>query len=394
VTTVGVVVCGWHLNNVRTYSRLAGEARRCPGLRFELSVACHRRPAEVGPGLRRRLAGLGWALHFFPNEGWDWGAFQQFAHRQLSGSEGSDYYLFRHDDVAVRAFGFVEAFLARIRRGAKVVGNGDPRLHRFRMRKDYPEDVLWAERFGVRIGCDECGFVRGSCFFTTRDVVEQVLARIPIKKGKDMLLANSSLRVFGALTTDLWGIGAFDGLGNRPLSSPYLTEAERGHFVKPLRTRAKEFLYPHVNRTVVKRFLGWQKVPPAAPGDGLKVHLDCGDTCLRGYLNVDPRNPLAEWSADMSAVSFEADSVFEILLLHPRESVGARSGRAELGRLHGYLKPGGRLVLEVARGEGPGSWLHPSSLESLLGAAGFRRVVWERAAHRPARRFARVVAIK
>lgn len=296
-----IVVCGWHFKTSKLYRQLVDEVTLYNSQVIPTSqlstmfyVASHKPISSIDATSIATITSLGWNLLHFPNEGWDWGAYQQFLLWQRQNQRIlTDYYLFLHDDIHIRKHGFLAAFLERVAIGSKVIGNGTAVQKPDRVRTDYPEDVIWATLNGFPITVDSWSVVRGSCLFTIRDVAETVLLQMPIKKGKDILLANSSLRVFGGLVAQTYGPSAIDYLGHCPRTSPYLEEEYRGN------QNPKPLNFHHIfawclDKSVIGRlflnYLKSKRIPPPIILKGLKINLSLGEDSLPGYLNIDVRN--------------------------------------------------------------------------------------------------------
>lgn len=77
----------------------------------------------------------------------------------------------------------------------------------------------------------------------------------------------------------------------------------------------------------------------------MRLNLGCGHEPLEGWTNVDLYAEEADVKADISQLSgYDAD---EIRLSHVLEHFSWRETSAVLERLHGCLKPGGRIDVEV-----------------------------------------------
>jgi hypothetical protein len=86
-----------------------------------------------------------------------------------------------------------------------------------------------------------------------------------------------------------------------------------------------------------------------------RVHLGCGDTYRSGYLNVDlpPAEGVASGTSrpdlqcDVTQVDCPPATLAEIRLHHLFEHFERAQALALLIRWHGWLRPGGRLVIET-----------------------------------------------
>jgi hypothetical protein len=343
--TLSIVVCGWHFKNPELYRKLKLEASAVGELTTRLFIASHRGENEIDPSLREALEADGWRLLYFENQGWDWGAYQQFAQWQCAEGSLSDAYLFVHDDIIVRKPGLVAALIDKAAAGVQVVGNAVPMYPALNNPRYYPEDVIWAERQGVTIRSDHWDLVRGSLVFTTRAVVEKVLAKMPVKRGRRIELANASLRVFAAMVMDEFGPGTVAYLGDIPRESDYVIEQERGGARASLRSRIRAAI-PSVVRRRIQRARGFGKVDPVERGSGLKLNLGSGMDSLPGYLNVARYSPIADIDEDIFDLEFEPGSVAEVLMVHVIEHIEIDAMIPLLETIHRWLRPSGQLILE------------------------------------------------
>jgi hypothetical protein len=344
--TLSIVVCGWHFQNQNLYRALTAEAEAYSTLETHCFVASHRAADQIESKLAGDLSESGFEVVHFENEGWDWGGYHQFVHWQSNERELSDYYLFLHDDIILRKPGLLGALLERVERGAQVVGNAvpmDPGVH---VRKNYPEDMLWAENNDVKIEAQRWDVVRGSCVFTTRAVVERVLMRMPIKKGGQRIeLANSSLRVFAAMVADEFGPEAVAYLGTTPRESEYITEEERGGAPASLRERVRQAIPPALRRRIAKA-RGFSQVDPVLQGTGMKLNLGSGMDSLPGYYNIDFCSPIADFNSDIFELEFEPGSISEVIMLHVIEHIEQADMVPLFKTIHTWLRPGGQLIME------------------------------------------------
>jgi SAM-dependent methyltransferase len=350
--TISIVICGWHFGNPRLFEQLIKEAAAGDELAAGFYVASHKAEVEVDRDLLAQIRQLGWRVLFFENEGWEWGAYQQFLRWQAAECGLSDYYLFIHDDVIIKRGGFLTECLNKIRGGASVVGNSTPRPFSGKKSVFYPEDVFWSKLKGFPIGADDWRIVRGSFIFTTRRIAEQVLIKMPIKTGPPMERANSSLRVFGGLVAHTFGGDAITYLGENPLESDYVVEEERGgkHPPRTLKSRIKRLLPPwlgeYISRMIRTRSLGIGLAPPIPRGTGLRLNVGCGQKPLCGYVNLDIDSPCAEMQADIRELDFEEGSIAEILMVHVIEHFEADEAEELIRKMFRWLRKDGQLILE------------------------------------------------
>ena len=79
----------------------------------------------------------------------------------------------------------------------------------------------------------------------------------------------------------------------------------------------------------------------------VKINLGCGNKILPGYLNVDLYNRQAEMRADIRKITFPENYADEVLGVHVIEHINRAEGSVLIERAAGWLKPGGKLVLET-----------------------------------------------
>jgi predicted SAM-dependent methyltransferase len=89
-------------------------------------------------------------------------------------------------------------------------------------------------------------------------------------------------------------------------------------------------------------------------GEPLRLHLGCGEQRLDGYANIDyppsehtVMRTVADLHADIAALVLPDRSVDEVRLHHVFEHFSRVAALALLIRWHGWLKPGGKLVIET-----------------------------------------------
>lgn len=342
---LSVIICGWHFKNGDIYRKLINEVKYC-NKSAKYFIASHKKQGEIDNTFLSAISQLGWNVLYFENEGWDWGAYQQFLIWQKNNDALSDYYLFLHDDIEVKKHGFIKVFLEKIQDGYNVVGNSIPVTNERRFKLFYPEDVLWAEINGFPIKSNEWCLVRGSCFFTTKDVADNILLKMPIKKGINLESANSSARILGGLVSDRWGEKSIGYIGNKPRSSAYIGEEFRGNKNRSTKELVKSLIRPYINKTLIKRMLRFRKVAPVKRGTGLKLNLGCGTRYLNGYFNIDIDSPYADMQANILDLEFEENSIAEVLVVHVIEHIECLKVPSLLKKMYTWLKVEGQLVLE------------------------------------------------
>ncbi len=375
-----IAVCGWHFKYLEFYTSITQEVDEQEEFSdVSLYVASHKPPNLIAPSFLQRINSLGWNILYFDNEGWDWGAYQQFIRWHQDTHGLSDYYLLLQDDVKVKNKGFLRAFLEKVKSGAKVVGNGTTVQKAERVAKDYPEDLIWSRNNGFPISISQWDVVRGSCLFATKAVAEHVLSVMPIKKGSDILLANSSLRIFGALVAERFGMDAIDYLGTEPRQSPFFEEEYRGN--APPNTGISRFFTASccaLAAKIVKRIANSKTIPFIEPGTGLKLHIGRGDEPRPGYLNIDSIHPHADILAEFPKLQFENEILAEIVFTHLPERDDLQLTEI-LADCFNWLRNDGQLIVEVSsknwRENFSTSWTIDDSI-ALLKKTGFSQVFY------------------
>lgn len=365
--TLSIVVCGWHFQNVALFAALRQEAASQTQLDARFYVASHKSAAEVDPALIRQLQSDRWQVLWFENEGWEWMAYQQFMRHQEKNGESSDYYLFLHDDIEIRKPGYIGRCMEMVAEGVRLVGNSPSAAPETQSKVYFPEDALLIENTWGPLKVDRWKVVRGSFFFTTQEIAREILGKMPVKRGKRIELANASLRIFGALVTDRYGLESIRYLGDAPRSSEYVYEEFRGG--AQARKRLRDLL-PRAVKRALKAIRYGREGPDLPPGFGLKINLGCGNDPLPRYFNVDfsaPPTPVPAEVADGNPASRKADyfnadyadananvleltfadgSLAEIMLIHVVEHLNRRDAELMVRKFHRWLKPGGQLVME------------------------------------------------
>jgi len=225
---LSIVVVGWHFKNSSIYKKLMNETELYNNLEVKCYIASHKKKIEIDENIIDHFARSKWKLLYFKNEGWDWGAYQQFLIWQKNNTLFSDYYLFLHDDIEIKNSGFIKVFIEQIQNGAKVVGNGIECSSNNHWKLTHPEIISWSQANNFPIEINAWRWVRGSCFFTTRSVARDILTKMPIKKGASIRLGNWSEIIFAGLVTSKYGEKSIEYIGKSQRKSFYIEEEERG----------------------------------------------------------------------------------------------------------------------------------------------------------------------
>jgi hypothetical protein len=80
-----ITVCGWHFKYLEEfYSAIVQEVNEQDRFNdVSLYVASHKQPDAINPSFLQGISSIGWNVLYFDNEGWDWGAYQQFIRWQI-----------------------------------------------------------------------------------------------------------------------------------------------------------------------------------------------------------------------------------------------------------------------------------------------------------------------
>ena len=215
---IAFCVTGWHYP-IDFYTKI----KNIPGV--DLFILSHKAKSDL-PGFILETI-LPQNILIKPNLGYDWGCFQQFL--ETGYWKSYDYIFFMHDDIDIIRTDFIDACLELLKNGASIVGNGRPFDKR-----DWPRtNIGYYAHSGWKPASlnFEHDIVRGSFFVTTREALEKVGSfevfwdkfHLAIGFGNYSLLASC-----GKIASVL-GEKAYAYLSNEYLSSPYISEFERGN---------------------------------------------------------------------------------------------------------------------------------------------------------------------
>lgn len=77
----------------------------------------------------------------------------------------------------------------------------------------------------------------------------------------------------------------------------------------------------------------------------MRLNLGCGHEPLEGWTNVDAYAEQADIIGDIRELQFE--DVEDVLMVHVLEHFSWRETRQVLARVHGWMRKGGQLIVEV-----------------------------------------------
>lgn len=354
--SLSIVVVGWHFKHLEIYRELQNEARLYNSLKVNFYIASHKEQNGVKGPVVNELETSGWNILYFENKGWDWGAYQQLLTWQSRNSSLSDFYLFLHDDIKIKNKGFIGKFIEEIQNGARAVGNGLPHPQSpdkldvsegEEWKKIAPHVFYWAKLGGFPIKSQRWKCIRGSCLFTTKEVSEKVLLRMPIKNGHHLGFGNWNLKIFAGGLKDLYGGNVVRYLGNEVQNSFYIEEETRGGAhgpgLKKVLRKKVSLHTPEALKRVIRRVTRGQKAPVVPMG--LKLNLGCGSRYVEGYLNIDAESEIADLKTGLLDMDFEKGSICVVLMIDPFKSVDFSEF---LSKIYSWLNKDGQLSLEFS----------------------------------------------
>ena len=343
---LAIVVCGWHFKRIATYKKLIHEGSLYDDMDTKYYIASHRDQEDISENVVHQLKNMGWAIIEFQNEGWDWGAYQEFVKWQKKNRELSYYYLFLHDDLIIKSHYFIKAFFSELSKGVKAIGNAFP--YDEPMERAWPESsahvLFWAEtkNFFIRSKSWKC--IRGSCLFTTREVVDTILATMPIRHGPHVGFGNWGALLFGGLIADRFGANAVSYLSNTLRNSPYLLEEYRGGVHEKIFDRFRLYIKSIIPFCMGRLLKGY--VAPLLPTTGLKLHVGCGSRYMDGCLNIDADSDIADLKIDFFDLRLKMESVSVVLISRMMRRISYSEAELLLMRIFSFLQKGGQLIIE------------------------------------------------
>jgi hypothetical protein len=193
-----------------------------------VTIISHKVASEIPQEIMALIEFQGFELRIENNEGWDWGAFCQFARTLDTRSSDFEYVLFMHDDTLIKDISFVDKLTCLASDGYVAVGNSKPRRTVDNYDKKYANEYVELLSKGFE-PVKNFPVFRGSFVFLTRKLVLGVLAHYEYKKLGPIENANISLRqvasLLGLKTDDCH---LYHYLGEKYLDSDFIAEFERG----------------------------------------------------------------------------------------------------------------------------------------------------------------------
>nr|WP_319393023.1 hypothetical protein [uncultured Desulfobacter sp.] len=353
---LSIVLCGWHFKYKELYDALIKEVVQIKEEQIygdiRIYILSHKRIDEINFKLLNYFKENNILVIFKKNEGWDWGGFQQFLLWQDSAEKISDHYLFLQDDIIIKSHGFISEFRTIIsRKNVKVVGNSSPVQKREEVFNSFPEDVLWALNKGFDIITKEWSVIRGSCFFCDKDIAENILMKMPIKKGDNILLANSSLRIFGAMVENQYGNKSIQYLSKSHRKSKYIIEEYRGGKERDINKKKINFIHA---RTRISSFLGWgnqllknRQVPRNEFQGCVRLRYSNGSINKPGFFNIDLLNSDSDSNNIIENTSFFGFKVQEVVLEDFSQKNSKLVTESTIKYLYTILEIGGQFIVNL-----------------------------------------------
>lgn len=211
-------VVGWHFSK-----EVLASLATIPQL--TIHVACHK-PRERVPAYVSEFVDSQ-NLHILPNEGYDWGAFQQFLELGLHSAYRNVFFL--HDDLRILDTGFRDACNERLDAGFIMVGNGRAGSRSNWLKRAYP--AVYSNSVWLPPSQDfEHATVRGSFFAMTSKTLAR-LGHFEVFWDRFSATPNfgnwSLVSSCGRAEATLGGKG-ITWLGDTYLESRFILEGKRG----------------------------------------------------------------------------------------------------------------------------------------------------------------------
>ncbi len=259
------------------------------------------------------------------NEGWDWGAFCQFAKELDTKNSDFEYVLFMHDDIFIKDAGFIDKLLCLASDGYIAIGNSKPRRYIDDYDKKFTNEYVELLSKGLKPTKNFPVF-RGSFVFLSRELVLNVLANYEYKKLGPIENANISLRQVASLlnlNTDKQNL--YNYLGESYLDSDFIAEFERGKKqglqqrtfsnLKLLFFNSKSFV-----RTCLEKTGFFAKLPNNKINDNLFINIS-NSHYFNGFLNIGNKTGLDLESLNSIKQSAIKDYYIYIYLDYEMESL-------------------------------------------------------------------------
>lgn len=216
---IALCVAGWHFGK-EFYAQLGKLSE------FDIFIVSHKSPHSIPSYIKRYVKPN--RILFEPNLGYDWGCYQQFIAKRNQLGYQFDIIFFMHDDLIIHNQNFISKTVELLGEGAIIVGNGRNSLY-----KAWPKTHLFCYAHSVWIPPSldfEHETVRGSFFATTAEALREIQSfeifwdprRLSLRFGNHSLIATCGK------FQQIFGSKCFGFLGESYLTTPYLTEIERG----------------------------------------------------------------------------------------------------------------------------------------------------------------------
>ncbi len=316
---ISIILTGYYFRNQDLYKKILDETKLYDSIKFKLYILSHKANEEISDDIYNYLIENNWEIIYQPNIGWDWGCHVQFMqwHNEQK-LPAPDFLLFLHDDISILKNGFIQEFLNKVNGGFELIGNSLPFTVINAFEKDYPEEAFILQNNGFEFETGKIEIVRGSAFFITHDLSVKTLSKLPYQKCGSIHLANRSLRMFGAIATQLVGNNKIGYLSEEHFKSNYISEEMRGEGVSPL-FFVKRFLYSKISRvlckieTLASKHL-FRHSYSRNKNSGLKINIT-KNRILYGYLNLSVKKSCcSDISFDDLDILFKQNKIQQVLI--------------------------------------------------------------------------------
>lgn len=319
-----IIVVGWYLDNIAFYKKLASIFNKG---NIDILIASHQSEDNLSDYLRNFIEKnlLKVKIQYFPNIGYDWGAYNQAILHLGNKVLNYDYICFLHDDIEIKDDNVLDIFKGYMQQNnLKLLGNSyNAQRHPFP--KTHPHIVQWMKlTLGINPDLTAWSTVRGSFFMADAKIFKEI-KEIPYKTGHHSGFGNWGVIAFGGLVSKLFGVDSISTMSNYMLYSKYVIEYKRGE---------KEEISKPIKNNIVEKHL--------------KLNIGCHDNYLEGYLNIDWHgiHNIDVQINDISKLDFEPNSVSEIIVFNRLSFLDKIEGKTLLNKIYVWLTNRGKLVIE------------------------------------------------